>query len=196
MFIGVVIVYNEEAFLADCLLPLQFCDRIIIVDGAIKGFPHKKPYSTDGTLEIAKKFNCEIIRTDKAWEDEIAKRNAYLVGSEGDYYFQVDADEVFCGKLPNLTEEVYQIELRRLDGVAPYPIFRIFKHKKGIHYRGCHNALFSNGELLNKKPMKTLEGCYLEHRTTLRSDERKRDKGIYLRKLWLKERDFREGNNL
>ncbi len=49
--IACINVFNEVEFLPGCVESLVGIDEIHIVDGAYKDFPHKKPWSTDGTVE-------------------------------------------------------------------------------------------------------------------------------------------------
>ena len=192
MLIGCVNVFNEEASLRRCLLSLRGgVDRLVVVDGAYRGFPHEKPFSTDGTCAIAAEFADEVIEADAAWTDEIVKRNQYLVGKSGDYYLVVDADEEFSGAMPPLVDDDYEIELRRTDDIDPYPVYRVFKHREGIKYKGTHHALWVDGELLNHRPIKTLEGCHLKHYIGERDERRKLDKGIYYERLKLAEMSAR-----
>ena len=195
--IGVVSCYNEEISLRRCLLSLRgHVDTLVVVDGAYCAFPHERPYSADQTLAIAAEFADEVIGAHGPWPDEIAKRNQYLIGKPGDYYLMLDADEEFIGELPELVDDDYEIELRRTDHVSPYPVYRLFKHREGIKYEGTHHALWVDGELINKRPLKTLEGCYIKHYIGERDEQRKRDKGIYYERLRLAEMSVRKHYNL
>ena len=44
--------FNEENYIQDCLQSVTFANQIILIDS----------FSSDNTIEIAKKFNCEIIQ--------------------------------------------------------------------------------------------------------------------------------------
>ncbi len=78
-----MIVRNEELFLEGCLESVQeIVDEIIIVDTG----------STDGTLEIARKFNAKIYKFD--WIDDFAAaRNESLKHCMGKWILYLDADE-------------------------------------------------------------------------------------------------------
>ena len=43
--------FNEEKYVEDCLHSVSFANQIILIDSN----------SSDNTIELAKKFNCEII---------------------------------------------------------------------------------------------------------------------------------------
>jgi len=78
-----MIVKNEERFLEKCLISIKdHVDEIIIVDTG----------STDNTVEIAKKFTDKVFF--HPWENSFCKaRNQALQYAEGDWIFQIDADE-------------------------------------------------------------------------------------------------------
>lgn len=79
-----MIVKNEERVLARCLDSLKgLVDEIILVDTG----------STDGTKEIAKKYNCKVY--DFKWIDDFAAaRNFSFSKAVMDYIYVADADEV------------------------------------------------------------------------------------------------------
>ena len=79
----VMIVKNEAAVLGRCLDSVTEADEIIICDTG----------STDGTLEIARRYT-EKVFTDYVWEDHFAKaRNHALAKATGDWVLSIDADE-------------------------------------------------------------------------------------------------------
>ena len=134
-----MIVKNEERFLEDCLKSVQdVVDQIVIVDTG----------STDGTLEIAKKYNTEIHRF--KWRDDFSlARNESIKYAKGDWILWLDADErLLPESVPELkkllqaqTKAVaYVVQIRNLqaDG-RNYKIsgaHRLFNNHKGIRFRG------------------------------------------------------------
>ena len=204
MRIGCINFYDEAEFIEQCIESLvDKVDRIICVDGAYARFEHKKPYSTDGTIEIIQRLQSkygpkiELIGSETAWKDEITKRNEYFKGKEGDFYIVLDADEVLEGTLDGLEQrDDWQIRLFRMDGVHPYLIYRIFKHREGIHYAGAHNALHIGSELMNSESLPIFEGAKINHFLDKRSGERKRRKGVYYKDLYEYEQEFRLANKM
>lgn len=80
----VMIVKNEEAVLARCLESVKEADEIVICDTG----------STDGTVEIAKRFTDKVF-TDYTWaEDFSAARNHAKGKATGSWILSIDADEV------------------------------------------------------------------------------------------------------
>lgn len=146
MLIAAVSVFDEIDFISGCIESLEVADRIVVVDGAFAGFPHRAASSTDGTLEWLEAAartdgRIEVIPARGVWADEVAKRNAYLLGHDGDFYLVVDADERLYGG-PELIDflrhaplDSYAMPLfdRPWDR-APIPAGRLFKHLPGVRY--------------------------------------------------------------
>lgn len=94
----VLAVYNEEENLDRCLASVKgLADEIVIVDGG----------SVDSTVEIAKKHNARIIRTDNPPVFHINKNKA-IDAAKGEWILQLDADEVVSEELTH--------EIRRIIG--------------------------------------------------------------------------------
>ena len=73
--------YNEEAYVEAALRSVQFADEIIVVDS----------YSTDNTLEIAKKFATKTLQ--RAFDNFSNQKNFALDQATGDWVLFLDADE-------------------------------------------------------------------------------------------------------
>ena len=132
-------IYNEAEYLEEALKAVKGKGKIVIVDGAYKKFPHQIPYSTDGSLEIAKKYTDIIIETKEPWQSEIFKRNQYLIGKEGDTYLVIDGHEIWKGDLTAPFGN-YRIKWKLKDGW--HEAFRMFKHAEGIHYQRAHYEIW------------------------------------------------------
>jgi len=78
----VILTKNEEKNIEDCLKGLDFCQEIIIVDD----------YSTDSTLEIAKRYGAKIYLK-RLNGDFSASRNFGLNKAKCEWVLFVDADE-------------------------------------------------------------------------------------------------------
>lgn len=89
MISAVILTYNEETILDQCLTALDFVDQIIVFDS----------FSTDNTLEIAKKHKATIIQ--RPFDNYAAQRNAALqsVPDTCDWIVMVDADEIITKAL-------------------------------------------------------------------------------------------------
>ena len=139
-----MIVKNEEAFLSRCLDSIkEFVDEIIIVDTG----------STDGTVEIAKKYTDKIYF--HPWKDSFSEaRNHYLKYATGDWIFQIDADEEMVKEdIPVLMKAVQNKEIdaimvqiisifRQGENESRHNVERIFRNNGKIRYEGrVHNRL-------------------------------------------------------
>jgi glycosyltransferase involved in cell wall biosynthesis len=78
---AIIIAKNEEKMLASCLETLDWCQNLILLDNG----------STDKTVEIAEKYNCQVI----SFQDPsfAKKRERALSLVKTDWLIYVDADE-------------------------------------------------------------------------------------------------------
>lgn len=182
-------------------------DRLVVVDGAYADFPHEVPWSTDATREIARCYGAEVIECPGktwerenvgtcervAWASQAAKRSAYLVGDEGDWYFMIDADERLVGRLPRDPVPGYAYAFRIEHQSAAGRTTRLWQHAGHMRYEVSHNALWSDDQLVNHLPrvLVPAEEARLLHLTHLRAAERKRDKAVYYRTKESYERPYR-----
>lgn len=102
MLSAVVITYNAEIDIANCLQSLTFADEIIVLDS----------FSTDRTLEIARQF------TDKVSSREFTgfsnQWNAAIDLAQHEWILMVGADEVLTDGL--ISEIQYAVEKGACDG--------------------------------------------------------------------------------
>ena len=78
-----LIVKNEQNNLSRLLPMLTFADETVVVDTG----------STDGTVEIAKRFNCKVYNF--AWCDDFAKARNFAIDKAGcEYIMWLDADDI------------------------------------------------------------------------------------------------------
>lgn len=93
---GVVITYNEQFHIQDCLASLRFCDALVVLDS----------YSTDDTVMLAQQAGARVIQ--RPFDDFARQRNAALeaVSGECDWVLFVDADERVP---PALAEEILRM---------------------------------------------------------------------------------------
>jgi glycosyltransferase involved in cell wall biosynthesis len=90
----VIISFNEEKNIKDCLENIRWCDEIIIVDCG----------STDKTLEIAKQYNVKIYK--KRWMGYGRQKNYALSKATNEWILSLDADERIE---PALSKEIKEI---------------------------------------------------------------------------------------
>jgi len=83
--------YNEELYLEKALRSVRFADQIIVVDSM----------STDQTVAIAKKYNCEVLN--RKFDNFSNQKNHALKYAKGKWVLFIDADE----RIPNpLQQEI------------------------------------------------------------------------------------------
>jgi glycosyltransferase involved in cell wall biosynthesis len=131
---AVVLTWNEEDYIADCLASLKWCDRIIVLDSL----------STDRTVEIARRHGAEV--RSRPFSDFADQRNAALELIESAWVLFVDADERVS---PQLAAEILQaIRNAELNGywipTHNYLLGRLLLHA-GL-YPDYHLRLFRKGK--------------------------------------------------
>jgi len=118
-------IYNEAPFLEDVLRSIAWCDSITIVDGAYIGMQVPEPQSTDGTIEIIKKYKRILpIKFVEATKFRTRKQKINQMLSHMprfEYLLRIDGDEVFKGDnkfikefINNTNLPLYTIPLYRL----------------------------------------------------------------------------------
>lgn len=107
---AVVLTYNEQRHIVECIESLRFADQIIVFDS----------FSTDSTVELAQAAGAEVIQ--HVFQDYANQRNAALEALNGraDWVLFVDADERVT---PELAAEV-----RAVIAAPVYAGFRIPRH--------------------------------------------------------------------
>lgn len=158
--IGCVATHNDIDLLPGCIKSLADMDRIIVVDGATAGEPGDECASTDGTAEYLTKLGEEdkrvaFIPCRERWADKIAKRNRYLVGMNGDWYFMLEAFERAYGVseikwfVGNREIDVYSIQyFPQPWAEEPILVQRLFRHMPGIRYEGTSDRVVCDEKVL------------------------------------------------
>lgn len=89
-FTGVVVTYNEDRRLQECLHSLSFCDQLLVIDLG----------SEDKCIEIAREYDAEVVHhrwvpvVEQVWPNIISK-------AHNDWIIRADPDEVFSASLVN-----------------------------------------------------------------------------------------------
>ncbi len=190
--------FNEIQFVARWLASVRSAIhvpyKIVAVDGAYRAFPHNTAQSSDGSEKIMQGAADVHILPPLCipWPDEVIKRNAYLIGREGDTYLTLDADEMLEGSVDSLPKGDHDIMLHRVDVSLPYPVFRYFWHRPGLYYGGAHSILWSHGDILNLHERPLFPGLLIKHVTGERTLERITRKGAYYKVMTEQEKQVRK----
>lgn len=160
-----ILAYNAEPFIQSCLASIyDIADMIIVVEGA---FDRQRMYglrSTDRTIELIKKFpDPETkIRLFHMNKQEHEHRNIALrYCTDGDWYFTVDADEIYKRKdlinLKNILSKDGKTDVFKMHWYNFYYNFklylkelsppRIFRVKTGCRFIRRNTMATSNGAL-------------------------------------------------
>lgn len=91
-FTAVVVTYNEDKYLHECLSALCFCNELIVIDLG----------STDQSVQIAQKHNARMIFHERVRIVEILHQKALDLATN-DWVILVDPDEIFP---PGIAEEL------------------------------------------------------------------------------------------
>lgn len=121
-FSAVVITYNEESNIAELINSVSFADEVVIVDS----------YSTDKTLEIARKFpnTCIHQRLFKNFSDQ---RNYALTLATYEWILFVDADE----RIDDVLRDEILKTVHACDAREVYYVYRRFYFAgKALLYSG------------------------------------------------------------
>lgn len=90
---AIILTKNEATMLPACLACLDWCEEIIVIDGA----------STDDTVKIAENFGCKVLQFEP--QSFARRREKALDFVKTDWLFYVDADERVS---PELATEILQ----------------------------------------------------------------------------------------
>jgi len=158
MISAVIITKNEEKNIRRCILSLDFCEEIVVVDD----------FSSDRTVEIAKELKVRVYKH-RLSDNFSLQKNYGLEKAKGDWILFVDADEYVDDKLKNgIVKEVVSDSkfngfwIKREDVFfgralkhaivnSPYYL-RLVKKHKGKFRRRVHERLKVEG------PLKKLKG--------------------------------------
>ncbi len=128
---AIILTYNEEARLRDCLASATWCDEVVVVDG----------YSTDKTVAVAREFTDKVFLSDRLGPSKpggfAEQRNFGLEQAASEWVFFLDADERFA---PELGKEIRQRLQTGIDSE-----FTMFQVRRREHFFGVYTP-YTHGE--------------------------------------------------
>lgn len=152
----IIICFNEEKRIAECLSSISFASEIIVVDS----------FSTDRTMEILKQFP-QINVFQREWKGYYEQKLFALSKASNDWILNLDADESLSLKLQkeiidvvlndkhhsgfNIPEQPYFCgKFIRHSSWYPQYNFRLFrKSKVRMDETGIHESFRTNGKIGN-----------------------------------------------
>jgi len=186
--ITAIIAYNEARTLPMCLghLPKQ---RTIVIDGAFADYPHDVPWSTDGTIDIARRWGAEVIEVTEPWPDQCAKRTLQLIPNE--VVFCPDADEMLHTAPPVLPDDadVGWVTCTSPIYRTPFLTPRVYRVREGWHFAGRHHWIYdADGDLVTShthpgtKYKHAILPVFISNERDMRESVRNDEKTSYLAK--------------
>jgi glycosyltransferase involved in cell wall biosynthesis len=118
---AIVVCYNEEERIEDCLKSLQWCDEIVVVDS----------YSTDRTAEICRTYTDRFIQ--RPWTGYRDQKAFAHSQSTMDWVLLVDSDERVT---PALRDEIRDALVRDGGAYTGYAVPRLVKYLGRWWWRG------------------------------------------------------------
>jgi hypothetical protein len=208
---------DKPELLQRCLESLSGFNRVIAAGGPYADWPKEAPRSNEKKcLQLVDEFGADLIYKD-GWEGgEAAKREACFLGSPGDWYLLIDADEEFVGDVKYL--EMMTAGVDRLTAFMGLRIYRpastggmltiwhrLFRHLPVLHYQrqqkhphipGYHDLQDADGNRLAPPGGKTgLENspykgvlCPIAHFVHYR--DKRSDEEVYWQGIYLNTRKW------
>lgn len=146
-----IITFNEEENIERCLQSIKWIDEIVVVDS----------FSTDSTLEICNKYNCNIIQTE--WKGFGKTKKFAVDNSKNEWILSIDADEEVSEELKerilNITGKEkyngYKIkrrsfylgkEIKHCGWDRDYPLRLFNKNAGNFNEKEVHESVKIDGE--------------------------------------------------
>jgi glycosyltransferase involved in cell wall biosynthesis len=134
----VLAVRNEEANIGACLASIKdIADEIIVVD----------EYSTDKTVEIAKKHGAKVYEEPHHEIFHITKQKA-LDLAKGEWVLQLDADEIVTAELCNEIKEIINLSSGEIENITALK-FKNKKYRKEARLFRKHERLIEQRDKLS-----------------------------------------------
>jgi glycosyltransferase involved in cell wall biosynthesis len=128
---AIILTYNEQARLRECLASATWCDEVVVVDGC----------SSDDTVAVAREFTDKVFLSDRLGPSKpggfAEQRNFGLEKAASEWAFFLDADERFT---PEIAKEIRQ---RLQKGISPE--VTIFRVRRREHFFGVYTP-YTHGE--------------------------------------------------
>ena len=152
---GLVLTYNGQRLLDQCLTSLSFCDRVLVVDS----------FSSDETIAIAEKHGAKILQ--RKWEGPAPQFAFALEQIKTDWVVSLDQDEICTEELRLAIEQAvkndtgnagyytkrknwYYDRFMQHSGWYPDRLLRVFRPEKmEVRVSGAHYSFHPKGNTAN-----------------------------------------------
>jgi glycosyltransferase involved in cell wall biosynthesis len=125
----VIITFNEEKNIRDCLESISWVDEIIVVDS----------FSTDRTVEICREYTDQVIQ--REWPGHVRQKQFALEQATGDWILCLDADERLS------KEATEEIRSSVLDGLQSVDGFILPRQSYYLGRWICHGGWYPDNKL-------------------------------------------------
>lgn len=134
MISAVLIVKNEEDYLADCLKSIEGADEVVVMDTG----------STDDTIGIAESFTDKVYACE--WQDDFSKaRNLAKDRCTGDWIYNIDADHINLTPMDQIRAEIERVKDHDVASITINRHHRaawLFRNKPELKWEGrVHEVL-------------------------------------------------------
>lgn len=152
---AVIIAFNEEENLAECLESVKWADEIVVVDS----------FSTDKTVEIAKQFTDKVFQ--KKWEGFARQRKYSLEVARGKWILSLDADERVTPELKNSILKILENEQETNGYKVARRNYFLGKWITGAHWYPDHQLRFFRKDKATIEEVLVHEGFEVEGKTEI-----------------------------
>ncbi|MBK9334321.1 MAG: glycosyltransferase family 2 protein [Ignavibacteria bacterium] len=143
---GLIICGNEEKNIEECIRSILWCDEIVVVDS----------FSSDGTLEILKKYPLSIFQNE--WNG-FSKQREFAIGkAEHDWVLSLDADERCSPELESEIRSILKSNITVNGFFIPRKSFFLGKWIKHCGWYPDHQMRFFNKGIVSIRDRLVHEG--------------------------------------
>ena len=164
----IILTFNEEKHIERCITNAQrFCSQVYLVDS----------YSTDKTVEIAKRLGAEVYQN--KWENNYAKQLNWGLENipvQTEWVFRLDADEYLTDslieeikeKLPLIPKgisgvvferKMYFLDTLMTKGMLQMNMLRLFRYQHGL----CEERWMDEHIVLTQGKSTQFDGYFVDH---------------------------------
>ena len=128
---AIILTYNEEKHIERCILSIrEFVKKIIIIDS----------FSTDDTINIAKKYNAEIYQKKFVNHSKQINWGLKNIKFNTEWILRIDADEYLTHELKQKVSEKLKINSEEISGITVNRKVRFLNKDINLGLRATSNS--------------------------------------------------------